>query len=405
MKHILQNANVAGKRVLLRCDFNVPMVGGRIVDPTKILRSLKTIEYLVSQNCKIILLSHFGKVKSTEDKQKNTLKPVAAYLGKVLGTQILFSTQPRSNDIPNIVSTMRPGQILMLENTRFEDCPNKLESSNNPELAAFWASLADVFVMDAFGSAHRAHASTVGVANILPSYAGFLVQEELEALDEYVINAKRPFALMMGGAKVEEKLGLIENLIDKCDYLLLSGGLANSCLKALGFDIGSSLSTNKPEVLERLKELMRLHKEKIILPLDAIVGNTYNKSYVEYKTLKELEPDDMMLDIGIKTIEKFKTAIGNCQTVFLNGTVGKYEDIKFSNGTKEILRVLKESNASVIVGGGESVSAVKNLGYDGAFTYLSSGGGATLEYLAKQSLPALEAVEKEKDYEVLDLES
>lgn len=404
MKQRLQNMDIDRKTVILRVDYNVPMIKGRIIDPSKILRSLDTITYLLEKKCKIIILSHFGKIKSLEDKKEKSLEPVAAYLEKVLGEKVLFCKQNRSPELKTIVNSMQPRQILMLENTRFEDYPNKLESTNNDELAKFWASLADVFVMDAFGSAHRAHASTSGIAKYIPSCIGFLIQEEMQALDEYVLHASHPFAVIMGGAKVEEKIGLVESLIDHCDYLLLSGGIANSCLKALGLPIGSSLATDDYNVLERLKEVMKNNKEKIILPLDAIVGSTYNKNYVAYKVLAEIEADDMMLDIGIKTIEKFKTAILHSKTVFVNGTVGKYEDMKFSNGTKEMFKILKESGANVIVGGGDSVSAVKNLGYEDDFTYLSSGGGATLEYIAKGYLEALEQIPEEGDYEVLSIE-
>ena len=395
MKKHLQNIGIDGKKVVLRSDFNVPIKGGKILDSNKIDLSLETIKYLLEHNCSIVILSHFGRVKTEDDKRNNTLLPVADYLSKTLNTNVMFSTDTRSIALDNAVASMKPKEILLLENTRFEDISGNLESGNDAQLAAYWASLGEIFVMDAFASAHRAHASTVGITKFLPSCMGFLMQKELDMLEKLTVNLEKPFTVMMGGAKIEDKLELLDALVPRCDYLLLSGGLANTCLKALGFYVASSLVSNDPDILEKIKTLMLNNRNKIMLPLDAIVGNTYNKDYADYKLINEIETDDVIYDIGMKTIDKYKTAIDASKTIFVNGTVGMYEDTKFANGTREVLNVLAKCSATVVIGGGDSVSAVTNLGFKGKFANICSGGGATLEYLVKASLPGIDAIEEE----------
>ena len=240
--------DVRGKKVLLRCDFNVPVKDGVILDDSKIVASLNTIEFLVRQGAKVIILSHFGKVKTEEDKKTNSLAPIAAHLQKLINTKVIFCRQARNLYLEAKVESMKPGEIIVLENTRFEDIPNKLESGNDPQLAMYWAGLADIFCLDAFGSAHRKHASTYGVAKYIPSCIGFLVQREIDALEKFVLHAQHPFTIVMGGAKVEDKVELIESLLPRCDNLLLTGGIANSCLLTLGFPVGASLCTKDPEV-------------------------------------------------------------------------------------------------------------------------------------------------------------
>ena len=278
----------------------------------------------------------------------------------------------------------------MLENTRFEDVPSKLESSNNPELAKYWASLGDIFCLDAFGSAHRSHASTAGIGAYIPSCLGFLMQEELENLSYLAGNPNRPFTIIMGGAKVDDKLKLIEALLPKCDYFLAAGGIANSFLKALGFKVGSSLASDNYDVLLKLRELMLNNKNKIVLPLDATVGSTYDENYVKFKAINSIDPNDIIYDIGSKTLNKYKIAIDRSKTVFVNGTCGLYENPKYANGTTQILNMLSMSQADVYVGGGDSVAAVKKLGFEGKLKYMSSGGGATLEFLGDGKLEAVE---------------
>jgi phosphoglycerate kinase len=265
MKNRIQDMDVKGKKVLLRCDFNVPVKDGKILDDSKIIASLRTINHLIKEGAKIIILSHFGKVKTAEDKAKNTLAPIAERLQELVDSKVVFCKQTRSLYIETKIENMKPGEIMLLENTRHEDIPNKLESGNDVQLAMYWAGLADVFCLDAFGSSHRKHASTYGVAKYLPSCVGFLVQQETEALDKYVLNAEKPFTILMGGAKVEDKVELIEVLLPKCDHLLLTGGIANSCLHILGFNVGNSLRTKDEEMMERIKKLLVQNKEKIML--------------------------------------------------------------------------------------------------------------------------------------------
>ena len=403
MYKTLKNTDVKNKRVVLRCDFNVPIKDGIILDDSKIRASLETINYLIENNCKIVILSHFGKVKTQDDKYKNSLVPVYNRLKELLKREIYFSKETRAVNLYMQVETLLPKDVLLLENTRFEDLNGNLESGCDPQLSMYWASLCDVFVMDAFASSHRKHASTYGISKYVPSCIGFLVEKELLTLNKFVINAKKPLTVVMGGAKIEDKIKLIENFLEKCDYLLLTGGIANTFLKVLNINIGASLASKNPQILEKVKEILLNYREKIMLPLDVIVANTYDKNYVKYKRLNELDTDDIILDCGNKTIEKYKMAIDNSNTVFVNGTMGKYEDQRFSNGTKEFLRVLSESDKIVVVGGGDSVSAVNNFGYTESFTYLSSGGGATLEYLTTSDLPGLSGIDEDDEVEVLDM--
>lgn len=392
----LKNTDVKDKRVVLRCDFNVPMKDGIILDDSKIRESLETINYLIEQNCKIVILSHFGKVKTKEDKINNSLEPVYNKLRELLKREIYFSHQTRAVNLYLQVNSLLPKDILLLENTRFEDLNGNLESGCDPQLSMYWASLCDVFVMDAFASAHRKHASTYGISKYVPSCIGFLVEKELIALKKFIIDGEKPLTVVMGGAKIEDKIELIESFLNKCDYLLLTGGIANTFLKVLNINIGGSLASKNPEILEKVKNLLLTYRDKIMLPLDVIVASTYDSEYVKYKHLNELDSDDIIVDCGNKTIEKYKTAVMNSKTVFVNGTMGKYEDRRFSNGTKEFFRMLQDSERIVVVGGGDSVSAVNNFGYGDSFTYLSSGGGATLKFLTDENLPGLAGIDEEE---------
>ncbi len=395
MKKRIQDMDVKGKKVLLRCDYNVPIKDGKILDDSKIVASLNTIDYLVKNNAKIIILSHFGKVKKEEDKATNSLAPVAAHLQKLVNTKVIFSQQPRNLYLEAKIESMNPGEIIVLENTRFEDVPNNLESGNDTQLAMYWSSLADVFCLDAFGSAHRKHASTYGVAKYLPSCIGYLIQKEMDCLDKYVLNPVHPFTIVMGGAKVEDKVSLIESLLPKCDNLLLTGGIANSCLVTLGFNVGASLRTKDPEVLARLKEILVQYKDKIMLPVDAIVGRVYNEALIDHVNIDKIEEDDVIFDIGMKTIEKYRDVINNSQTIFVNGTAGKYEDVRFATGTRELLNAIGNAKAVKVIGGGDGVSAAKTFGFENKFTFLSTGGGATLEYIIQGSLPAIDNIPDE----------
>lgn len=402
MKKCLQNMNVFGKKVVVRVDYNVPFQNNIILDDSKIRASLETICYLLENQCKVILLSHLGKVKSEEDKEKNSLSFVAERLSLLLHQEVYFSKENFGTSLLERVNALKEKEVLLLENTRFLDVPNKLESNCDSQLSLFWASLGDIFCNDAFASSHRRHASIYGISLYLPSCIGFLVQKELEMLDQYILH-NQDITLIMGGAKMDDKIPLLQALIPKCKYILCGGGIANTCLKALGFSVGDSVCSNSPEVIHQVQDLLLHNKEKFMLPLDVIVGSTYDKEYVKYKPVTEVEDNEMILDIGTKTLEKYNMAICDSKTIFLNGTVGFYEDMRFANGTKELFSLLKKASSSVIVGGGDAASSVRNFGYSDDVTYISSGGGATLHYLATGNLVALDHIEEEIEIETLDL--
>lgn len=403
MKKCLQNMIVKNKKVILRVDYNVPILNGKILDDSKIKATLETIYYLLNENCKIIILSHFGKIKNEFDKQKYSLQIVANKLKELLGQEVYFSKVNFGQEVVDRVALLKEKEILMLENTRFMDLPNKLESKCDMQLSLFWANLADVFVNDAFATAHRRHASTYGISTYIPSCIGFLMQKEIGMLDRLVIHAVHPFTVIMGGAKLDDKIDLILSLLPKCEHLLCGGGIANTCLKALGFNVGESIVSENPEIIEKVKEFLLKYKEKIILPVDVIVGSTYDKNYVKYKLITDVLDNDVIYDVGAKTLDKFRNAILESKTIFINGTIGMYEDMRFANGTKELLNIITNSDGISVCGGGDSASSVRNFGFENKFTYISSGGGATLEYLASGHLIALDAIKEETIIETLDM--
>ncbi len=402
MKQLLKNMYVDNKRILLRCDFNVPMTGGNITDETKIIKSLETINYLLSKNCKIIILSHLGRVKTEEDKAKNTLIPVKNTLERLLNKPIKFAKDILSEETKNMALSLQSGEILLLENTRFLDIPNKWESELNLDVAKHIASLGEIFVFDAFAVAHRTHTTVVGIPKFIPSCLGFLALKEKEMLDKIIINPERPFTVIMGGAKVDDKLKIIKALLPKCEHLLVSGGIANSFLSTLGLNVGASLKTDNPDIIKELKTIMLTYKEKFAFPLDAIVTTTYSDKPT-IKNINKIDTNDVIKDIGAKTIEKYKDIINNSNTIFINGTMGIYEEKEFANGTIEILNILKEKKEKVVIGGGDAVGATNTLGFKNIFPNISSGGGATLEYIANETLPGIDAIGEEDEIEVLDL--
>lgn len=402
MKQLLKNTYVDNMRVILRCDFNVPMIEGNITDESKIIKSLETINYLLSKNCKIIILSHLGRVKTEEDKKNTSLLPIKNSLERLLNKPIKFATDILSEETKNMALNLQSGEILLLENTRFLDIPNKLESNLNEDVAKHLASLGELFVFDAFAVAHRRHTSVVGIPAYLPSCLGFLAEKELSMLNNTIKNPNKPFTVIMGGAKVDDKLKIIKSLLPKCDHLLVSGGIANSFLSALRLNVGSSLKTNDPNIIKELVNLMLTYKEKFAFPLDAIVTTTYSNT-PEMKNINEIDTNDIIKDIGTKTIKKYGTIIKESNTIFMNGTMGIYEEKAFSNGTREILNILSTKKEQVVIGGGDTVGALNNLGFINTFSNVSSGGGATLEYIANGSLPGIDAIREEDNIEVLDL--
>lgn len=381
----IRNVDVKNKTIILRCDFNVTIKDNKIIDDTKIISSLKTIELLLKNNNKLIILSHLGKVKTEEDLKKNTLYPVYLRLKELIDTKIYFSPDTRGENLENIINNANYGEIVLVENTRYEDLNGKKESSCDNELSKYWASLGNVFVNDAFGSSHRKHASTYGIKKYLKSYYGLLIDEEINKLQELINNDKHPFTVIMGGAKVEDKLELISELLKKCDNLIVGGGIANTFMYAKNFNIGKSLvSLNN---IVEIKELINKYNDKIITPLDFYVENDENK---KYRKLEEINNEDIIYDVGPLSLERYKGVIDNSKIIFINGTMGLYENANYKYGTEELLKELANSNGKVFVGGGDAVSATNKLGYKDAFYYKSTGGGATLEYIISKRLAALE---------------
>ncbi len=371
----IKDIDLKNKKVVIRVDYNVPMENGIIKDSSKIKKSLRSINYLLENNCRVVILSHFGRIKSEEDKAKNSLKIVAKELANLLGKNVKFLDNCYGDKVKSIVDNCGLGEVILLENTRFMDIYEKKESGNDLALAEYWASLGDVYINDAFGSMHRAHASTAGIAKFLPHAIGFLVMDELEHLNILIHNTPHPFTVFMGGAKVDDKLPIIKSLIERCDYLLVGGGIANSFLKAKGADIGNSIATSDEGILNELKKLMDEYKGKIVLPVDFTID------------------DGIIYDVGNKSIEVYKKYIDKSEIVFVNGTCGKFEDERFMEGTSNLFKILKDSGKKVIVGGGDTASACIKFGFKDSFDFISSGGGATLEYIADGTLKALEWME------------
>lgn len=371
----IKDIDLKNKKVVIRVDYNVPMENGIIKDSSKIKKSLRSINYLLENNCRVVILSHFGRIKSEEDKAKNSLKVVAKELANLLGKNVKFLDNCFGDKVKSIVDNCGLGEVILLENTRFMDIYEKKESGNDLALAEYWASLGDVYINDAFGSMHRAHASTAGIAKYLPHAIGFLVMDELEHLNILIHNTPHPFTVFMGGAKVDDKLPIIKSLIERCDYLLVGGGIANSFLKAKGADIGNSIATSDEGILNELKKLMDEYKGKIVLPVDFTID------------------DGIIYDVGNKSIEVYKKYIDKSEIIFVNGTCGKFEDERFMEGTSNLFKILKDSGKKVIVGGGDTASACIKFGFKDSFDFISSGGGATLEYIADGTLKALEWME------------
>ena len=384
MKKTLKSYNYNNKKVVLRCDFNVPVENSIITDDTRIKESLKTIEYLLQNNAKIIILSHLGKVKTNEDKEKNSLYPVYLRLKELLNTQIYFSKQTRGQELEELVKNMKPREVVLIENTRYEDIDGKKESTCNEELSKYWASLGDIYVNDAYGTSHRKHASNVGVSSQLPNAIGFLIEKEITKLDEIMNEKTNPFIVVMGGKKVSDKTLVIENLIDKCDKILVGGGMCFTFLKALNINIGASIVDD--ENLEFCKKILNDYKEKIVLPVDVITNNK------EVKDIVSLKDSEAGYDIGPKTIEIFTSILKNAKRVVINGPMGIFEDESFSKGTKGIYDCLKNNKIKTLIGGGDSAASVNLLGYQDAFFHISTGGGATLDYLSGKNLPGIDSI-------------
>lgn len=372
----LASASVKGKKVIVRVDYNVPIKNGKILDDNRIVASLKTINYLIKNKAKIILLSHLGRVKSEEDKEKQSLNIVAQHLSTLVKVPVYFVPVTRGELLKETVDNMLNSEIVLVENTRFEDVPKDRESSCDENLSKYWASLGDIYVLDAFGTAHRCHASTYGISKYLPSYAGFLVEEETKVMDD-VINKNK--TLILGGAKVEDKIGVINNLIRKSDKVLIGGAMCFTFLKAKGINVGSSYVSE--DQLEYAKKVLDKYGNKIVLPVDVITKKGP-------KDIDKLYKRDVGYDIGPKTIKLFETMLDSAKMVLWNGPLGMYEEKAYEKGTKSIMKYLKNKKYKTILAGGDVVSASKHFKID--LYYASTGGGSTLEYLEGKRFKTLE---------------
>ena len=389
-KKTIRDVELKNKVVLMRVDFNVPMAGGVITDDNRIVQALPTIKYALEHGAKLVLFSHLGRIKEEADKAKNTLAPLAKRLSELLGKEVKFVPVTRGEALEKAIKEMAAGDIVMFENTRFEDLDGKKESKNDPELGKYWASLGDVFVNDAFGTAHRAHASNAGIAaNMDTVVSGFLIEKEINCLSKAVDNPVHPYVAILGGAKVSDKISVIENLLNKADKIIICGAMAYTFYKALGYEVGTSKC--ELDFVDYAKGLLEKAQNKIILPVDTVVAKEFDKD-AESKVVDsdKIPADEMGMDIGPKSLEKFAKELEGAKTVVWNGPAGVFEFPKFAKGTNGICELLANlKGATTIIGGGDSAAAADKLGYAEKFTHVSTGGGASLEYLEGKTLPGI----------------
>ena len=388
-KKTVEYINVSGKRCIVRCDFNVPMSDGVITDDKRIREALKTVKYLKENGAKVILCSHMGRPKG-EFNMKYSLAPVAERISELMGCPVAMATDVIGEDAKAKVAALKDGDIMLLENLRF----HKEEEKNVPEFAKALADFAEIYVNDAFGTAHRAHASTAGIADYLPAVCGYLIQKEIDVMGKALNDPARPFVAILGGAKVSDKIGVIENLIDKVDSLVIGGGMAYTFFKAKGWSVGGSIcEDDKVELAKELMAKAEAKGVKMLLPVDTVVGKEF-KADTEYMTVDSCAiPDEWQgFDIGPKSVELFSETIKNAETVVWNGPMGVFEFEAFAVGTKAVAKAVAESGAISIIGGGDSAAAVEQLGYADKMTHISTGGGASLEFLEGLELPGIAAL-------------
>ena len=390
-KKSIEDINVSGKKVLVRCDFNVKMEDGVITSDKRIVASLPTIKYLLENNAKLILCSHLGRPKG-EFKPEFSMAPVAARLSELLGIEVKMAKDVVGESAQALAADLKEGEVLLLENVRFE--PG--ETKNDPELSRKFADLAEIFVNDAFGSAHRAHSSTAGVAEHLPAVCGYLIQKEINFIGGALENPQRPLVAILGGAKVSDKIGVINNLIDKCDTIIIGGGMAYTFFKAMGRNIGTSLCED--DKIEDAKAMMSKAKEKgvnLLLPFDNIIARDFDKDAVNMSVYSDSFPDGWMgMDIGPKTTECYAKSLVGAGTVIWNGPMGVSEWENFANGTIGVAKAIAESGAISIIGGGDSAAAIQKLGFSDRMSHISTGGGASLEYLEGKELPGIACLDE-----------
>ena len=393
MKKTIRDFDLNNKRVIVRCDFNVPIKDNKIVDDTRIVKALKTINYLIEHNAKIILMSHLGRIKTLEDKKNNSLYLVKQKLEELLNKKIEFSSVTRGMELEEKVKSLTAKNILLIENTRFEDLDNKKESGNDQELAKYWASLADIFINDALGTIHRSHASNVGIASYLDSGIGFLVEEEINYL-KTIQKAKKPLTIIMGGSKVSDKLELINSLVKKADYILIGGAMSLTFLSSLGYNMGKSLV--EEDQIDNCKEILKNYKEKIVLPVDFKCFKSFEDNKYIVKNIYEFDNEDIALDIDELTVKLYKSVLNKTNTCFWNGPLGMVEKDTAKDGSLKIIKYLNSLNINTVLGGGDIFAFATKENLDKNITFLSTGGGATLEYLSDKILPGYEVISDEE---------
>ena len=391
-KKIFSDLDLKGKVVLERADFNVPLKNGEITNDNRIVQALPTIKYILEQGGKLVLFSHLGKVKEESDKKELTLKPVADSLTEKLGKEVVFIPETRGEKLESAIKNLNEGDVLLVENTRFEDLDGKKESKNDPELGKYWASLGDVFVNDAFGTAHREHASNVGISTHLETAAGYLMEKEIKFIGGVVNDPHKPVVAILGGAKVSDKIGVIKNLVNIADKIIIGGGMAYTFLKAQGKEIGLSLL--EEDKIDFAKELLEKNGDQIVLPVDCKVAKEFsNDAKITEVSIDEIPSDQEAMDIGPKTIELFTKELQGAHTVVWNGPMGVFEFSNFAKGTIGVCKAIANlEDAITIIGGGDSAAAAISLGFEDDFTHISTGGGASLEYLEGKELPGIKAI-------------
>lgn len=391
-KKIVSDLDLKGKTVLERADFNVPLKDGKITNDNRIVQALPTIKYIIEQGGKLVLFSHLGKVKQESDKAGLTLKPVAEALSEKLGQEVIFVPETRGEKLESAIKNLKEGDVLLVENTRFEDLDGKKESKNDPELGKYWASLGDVFVNDAFGTAHREHASNVGISTHLETAAGYLMEKEIKFIGGVVNDPHKPVVAILGGAKVSDKIGVIKNLVNIADKILIGGGMAYTFNKAQGHEIGKSLL--EEDKIDFAKELLASNGDQIILPVDAKVAAEFsNDAAITEVAIDQIPADQEALDVGPKTVELFNKELQGAHTVVWNGPMGVFEFSNFAQGTIGVCKSIAAlDDAITIIGGGDSAAAAISLGFADDFTHISTGGGASLEYLEGKELPGIKAI-------------
>ena len=391
-KKIVSDLDLKGKVVLERADFNVPLKNGEITNDNRIVQALPTIKYILEQGGKLVLFSHLGKVKEESDKKELTLKPVADSLTEKLGKEVVFIPETRGEKLESAIKNLNEGDVLLVENTRFEDLDGKKESKNDPELGKYWASLGDVFVNDAFGTAHREHASNVGISTYLETAAGYLMEKEIKFIGGVVNDPHKPVVAILGGAKVSDKIGVIKNLVNIADKIIIGGGMAYTFLKAQGKEIGLSLL--EEDKIDFAKELLEKNGDQIVLPVDCKVAKEFsNDAKITEVSIDEIPNDQEAMDIGPKTIELFTKELQGAHTVVWNGPMGVFEFSNFAKGTIGVCKAIANlEDAITIIGGGDSAAAAISLGFEDDFTHISTGGGASLEYLEGKELPGIKAI-------------